>query len=155
MVSLTLSVNSVHFAEKRLNWFLDLTDKNDLNTQISKYIHQFDLKDVGEIRDRISVSRKQVTWTKSFEGTNCCQLINEITSQQNFWTINHYSWLSESTMYPANLLLRLRLTFEYETAGCIEISPLYFLSRLNLIRYLYLEIHIPALKVPCWEWIAC
>lgn len=52
-------------------------------------------------------------------------------------------------MYPANLLLRLRLPFEYETAGCIEISPLYFLSRLNLIRYLYLEIHIPALKVPC------
>ena len=55
MVSLTLSVNSVHFAEKRLK-ILDLTDKNDLNFQISKYIHQFDLKDVREIRDRVLVS---------------------------------------------------------------------------------------------------
>ena len=55
MVSLTLSVNSVYFAEKRLK-ILDLTDKNDLNIQISKYIHQFDLKDVREIRDRVLVS---------------------------------------------------------------------------------------------------
>ena len=101
MVSLTLSVNSVHFAEKRPK-ILDLTDKNDLNIQISKYIHQFDLKDVREIRDHVLVSWKQVTWTKSFEGTNCC----------------------ESTMYPANLLLRLRLTYDYDTAGCIEI-PLF------------------------------
>ena len=56
MVSLTLSVNSVHFAERKRLKILDLTDKNDLNIQISKYIHQFDLKDVREIRDRVLVS---------------------------------------------------------------------------------------------------
>ena len=37
MVSLTLSVNSGQFAEKRLK-VLDLNHENDLKTQITKYI---------------------------------------------------------------------------------------------------------------------